>query len=577
MIIDKIPFQIDFPIKILNNKKIDFKNKREREKLFRRHIYYYKYERIKNPVLERRNETFFSLAEELSKFLKKKYPLLDILNISVFGSSLYSENPGDFDFLVIVKGNIFNYDETKLIINENGKRIKYSVGISIKGIENFSKGFFDSRSKNSLNFQSQIIYRTAISLFRRHIPIIGYDFIDNKKIFLKNAYAQVSDLLTNAYDLFYLKNKELNMTNRERSRKILSRIYEAISYMYFLEKDTLVNKLKKEIATQIEKGATLKKSKKIFNGLVSLYKKKIEFLSKDFRDKRKVLTVLLNEDLRKNIRERLENYWKCINLPYQWINPILKILFKYYYDEDLAIEKIRKEFPSIQNKNSLDYSMKLKNFREMKVKNLAQKIKKDITGKVIVDIGGRSDDFVEEIISLNKKIEKAYVTDLGSFTARSKNLKVSFIVQASPTKIPFNEKSIDTIILSMVLHHLRKKQQTKIIKNLILCLKNKGKIILIEDTYPERINSNGYDQITKDFLKLKSNDKKRILYFYDWFGNRLMRNRDNIPLFYNYRTMEEWKKFFENYKIKQIKSEFIKESKSNPDLFPPKAIIVFQK
>ena len=88
MIIDKIPFQIDFPIKILNNKKIDFKNKREREKLFRRHIYYYKYERIKNPVLERRNETFFTLAEELSKFLKKKYPLLDILNISVFGKEV---------------------------------------------------------------------------------------------------------------------------------------------------------------------------------------------------------------------------------------------------------------------------------------------------------------------------------------------------------------------------------------------------------------------------------------------------------------------------------------------------------
>ena len=32
-----------------------------------------------------------------------------------------------------------------------------------------------------------------------------------------------------------------------------------------------------------------------------------------------------------------------------------------------------------------------------------------------------------------------------------------------------------------------------------------------------------------------------IPYFYDWFGNRLMRNRDKIPINYNYKTMEEWK------------------------------------
>lgn len=56
-----------------------------------------------------------------------------------------------------------------------------------------------------------------------------------------------------------------------------------------------------------------------------------------------------------------------------------------------------------------------------------------------------------------------------------------------------------------------------------------------------------------------------------------MRNRDNIPLFCNYRTMEGWKKTFERYGMKQIKSEFIKENKSHPDIFPPKAIMVFQK
>ncbi len=577
MIIQRIPFEINFPLKILKNKKINFKVEKEREKIFKRHIYYYKYKKIKNTYLKKRWETFFSLAQEIVKFMKKRYPNLNILSISVFGSSVYSKNNGDFDFLVITKGNIFSYDETKLTIIKNGKNVKHSVGISIKGIENFSNGVFDSKSNISLNLQSQIIYRTAISLFRRHIPIIGFDFVDNKKIFLKNGYAQVSDLLSNAYELYYLKDKRPNMSNKERSRKILSRIYEAISYINFLEKNTKINNIRKQTTLLIEKATTLQQSKKFFDKMVLLYKNKTKDLNKKFKGKRKILRVLLNESLRKNIKERLENYWKEAGLPYQWIETILKILSKYDYNEDLAIKKIRKKFPSISNKNSVDYSKKLKDFRKIKTKNLAKRIKNDVAGRLITDVGGRTDDFIEQILILNKKIEKAYVTDLCSFTTRSKNPKINFVVQSSSTKIPFNEKSIDTIIFSMVLHHLNKKQQKEMINNSISYLKKNGIIIIIEDTFPEKINAKGYDKITQNFLKFNVHDKKRILSFYDWFGNKLMRNRDNIPLFYNYKTMEEWKKLFEGYGIKQIKSEFIKWDKSNPDLFPPKAIIVFQK
>lgn len=577
MIIDKIPFEVDFPLKILDNKKVNFRKKKEREKLFKRHIYYYKYGKIKNSFLEKRNKIFFSLAKEVIKSLRKKYSYLDILSVSIFGSSLYSKNSGDFDFLVITKGNIFFYKKGKLVIIENGREVKYPVGISIKGVENFSKGVFDEKSNISLNLQSQIIYRTAISLFRRHIPIIGNDFMNNRKTFLKNGYAQVSDLLNNAYELYYLKNKKSNLNEKDRSRKILSRIYEAISYLNFLENNTRVNNFKKKIAIQIEKEATLKESKKTFDEIASLYKKKTKHLNKNFRDKREVLTVLLDENLKRNIKERLENYWKCVKLPYKWIAPILEVLLRYNYNEDLAIEKVRNQFPALIKQNSLDYSKKLLRWRKRKVKNLAKRINKYISGNVIADIGGRSDDFIEQIILSNKEIEKAYVTDLCSFTTRSKNPKINFVVQSSLTKTPLSEKTIDTVILSMILHHLRKKQQKEIVKNLILCLKNRGRIILVEDTYPEKANLKEYDKITKDFLNFKSRDKKRILYFYDWFGNRLMRNRDNIPLFYNYRTIEEWRNFFKMYGMKQIKSKFVKENKSHPDLFPPKTIMVFQK
>ncbi len=48
-------------------------------------------------------------------------------------------------------------------------------------------------------------------------------------------------------------------------------------------------------------------------------------------------------------------------------------------------------------------------------------------------------------------------------------------------------------------------------------------------------------------------------------------------MFYNYKTIEQWKKIFEKYGMEQINSKFIKENRSHPDIFPPKAILVFQK
>jgi len=183
MIIEKIPFQIDFPLKILKNQKVNFKDKEERKKIFQRHIYYYKYGKIRNTILEKRSYIFFNLAGKVVKFLNKENPSLSILGVSVFGSSLYLNRPGDFDFLVITKGNVFSHIKTKFILEIDGKISKYSVEISIKGIENFSKGVFDTKSDFPIKSQRPIIYRTAISLFRRHMPILGYDFVINRNIF----------------------------------------------------------------------------------------------------------------------------------------------------------------------------------------------------------------------------------------------------------------------------------------------------------------------------------------------------------------------------------------------------------
>jgi len=738
---EDVPFRINYPLEILNkNKKINFNNKRERETLFRRSLFYYKYNGSKNKILEKRYKIYFLLVSKVMDFITKKYPYLEIFNVSIFGSSLYSKKPKDFDFLVIVKGNVFLLEETRIKLDDK-KGSEYSIGISVKGIDNLSFGIFDLKCKTPFNNQAQIINRTSISLYRRHIPLTGYDFIENKEIFMNNIYAQVSDLLSNTYNLYYLKKERLFLTDNQRAKKILSRLYEAVSYLGFLENDFELINLKKEIYLHYNKNTSFSKSKKIFdkfkifyinkskglrisisreisfdrdknkfqdifnktkellskkrigqflpvmakiidnkgktiafskrikqsknvNGfqipihaeicainkaksknktnwndyslycslepcgacskiiselgikkvvycladpLLSYYGRKTEYYSnknilfykhntpeliakfqnvflrlykrEDIQKKGiKILEVLTNKELRENISERLEDYWKIIGLPWRWINPILKILTKHSQNEDLAINKVRTKFPSITNMDSLDCTRKLVEWREKKVKNLSKKLNKYIVGEIIADIGGRNDDFVKQLISINKSIKNAYITDIDLFSVESKNHKIDFIVQQSNTKLPFIKNSVDTIILSMVLHHLKSTHQKNLIKNAISSLIKNGRIVLIEDSYPISSNPKNLSRNINTFLNFNKDEKQKILSFYDWFGNRLMRNRDETPLFYNYKTMEEWKELFEHFGVRQIKAEFIGDIEpENFCFFPPKAILIFEK
>jgi len=85
------------------------------------------------------------------------------------------------------------------------------------------------------------------------------------------------------------------------------------------------------------------------------------------------------------------------------------------------------------------------------------------------------------------------------------------------------------------------------------------------------------DKNIANFFRFDPDEKLKILSFYDWFGNRLMRNRDSMHLTYRYRTMNDWCRLFEVIGFTHISSEFIKTNSSRPDLFPPKAVMIFEK
>lgn len=269
--ISKLKFNLEFPQKILTRKKVKFMRKKERANLLKRNIYYYRHDGKKNEKLEKRSATYYLLAKKILQTTKKEFPNKKVLNISLFGSSLISGSFSDYDFLVIISGNEFTLKEQKVRLGDK----EIDVGISIKGIKNLSQGKLKKHCNTSYSKQKEVINRTTSTLYRRHLPIMGYDFKKNQKTFQNNVHPIISDLLGNTYYLYYLNNKSKKLSKYKRSKKILSRVYETLSYLEFVEAPKKISKLKKIAYLYREKEVELTNAKDIFKKTVLFYKDKL--------------------------------------------------------------------------------------------------------------------------------------------------------------------------------------------------------------------------------------------------------------------------------------------------------------
>ncbi|OYT35855.1 hypothetical protein B6U91_02305, partial [Candidatus Pacearchaeota archaeon ex4484_71] len=72
MNIKPINFRINYPITIFKKNKINLQNKKQRERLFKRNIYYYLYKNKKNNLLNERWKILLDLATRVKEYLSKK-------------------------------------------------------------------------------------------------------------------------------------------------------------------------------------------------------------------------------------------------------------------------------------------------------------------------------------------------------------------------------------------------------------------------------------------------------------------------------------------------------------------------
>lgn len=170
-----------------------------------------------------------------------------------------------------------------------------------------------------------------------------------------------------------------------------------------------------------------------------------------------------------------------------------------------------------------------RDYLDPKIASVIKKIASDNSYKKILDVGCGTGKLV---IHLNKNGFSAYGCDpyiretLKMFHIKPKLNK--FFINASATRLPFNNNSFDMVTLVSVIEHLQKKEVEKFLSEAKRVLKKNGYIFIVTPNY---------DSIWRKFQGKK------------WFGY-------SDPTHINFYTPETLAKLLVKYNFKKITFQF---------------------
>lgn len=207
------------------------------------------------------------------------------------------------------------------------------------------------------------------------------------------------------------------------------------------------------------------------------------------------------------------------------------------------LKDYEKKIHLIFDKNKITQSIpnKLMNRSEI----IFDQIKSFLKGYDIFDFGC-GDGKVGELIS-KEQSRHVLLSDIYE-NGNIKNIGLPFIKIKQNQKIPFPDKSFDTILLLTVLHH--SDNPFKVIKEAKRITRKGGKIIVLESVYG-----------VKDYGNLTNEQQRLVNIFFDHFYNRIIHfnnfkeNKVNVP--FNFKTPEDWKKFFRKLNLSIEKMVFL--------------------
>ena len=222
-----------------------------------------------------------------------------------------------------------------------------------------------------------------------------------------------------------------------------------------------------------------------------------------------------------------------------------------HLDLEALIKKHHAEFTEVQLKHYFDEVVP-EHFKKYVLPEIPQ------TGKIL-DLGCGRGTLFQTLVRTGFKnkmigIDIIHTPEWDELASQQMRFEV---VQESNFLNFIKEEKPDHVTLTWVLHHMEFTQQKRYLTSLYGILKEGATIVALEDSYADTIPPETGEDSWGDFKKWSIDDRLKIMGAYDWLANRVFSMRTTMPVPFAYRTLEDWKKVFEEVGFSVTKTRFL--------------------
>lgn len=209
--------------------------------------------------------------------------------------------------------------------------------------------------------------------------------------------------------------------------------------------------------------------------------------------------------------------------------------------------------------------------RGRKFDSFSRIIQPYVIGQVL-DVGAGGPDLLERLAADTRTCTDIMKSD-------REVAGISHVIQEFPFALPFEDESFDTVLMTGMAHHLNESDRGRLLRDISRCLRHDGRIVMIEETFSESAGcGNSREKNMKvlgtTFDRLARADRFAFLCFTDWWGNRVMKASDSIPLPMTFLDLEQWKSELTLAGLSVIRAEQLGLMSGGGHQATPRALIV---
>lgn len=276
---------------------------------------------------------------------------------------------------------------------------------------------------------------------------------------------------------------------------------------------------------------------------------------------------LTNAELNQYVTNNLHSTLSSIGYSSELLSDVLNDLPR--VDVDAVIQKHSKELHDIHNVHF---------FEELVPAYFARYVIPEIPseGKTL-DLGCGTGVLIKKIVQ--ERGQEVVGIDISSYPewieARLAGVRFEVVGEAELVLFLNNEKP-QTVVMTWTLHHMEYAEQERYLQTLYSALESRARFVILEDSYSDTLTPENGEQVYKDFMHWDKDKRRSIMGAYDWVANRILEQRDKVPMPFTYRTVEEWSSLLSKVGFTVAKAKFI-GFPENRDINTPQSLLVAVK